>query len=205
VRRAAWTLGVLAALAMPVAAKPAANKPTPKADAAVEAQLRKLDEAWSEALSKRDNDAALVAAKKAYELQVKATGKDSEAAERRKSTLASALLEAGQLGPAEKLYLEIITTGGKQKPTTSQEITGPLEDLIRIYQAQARYDETEPLWSRILTVSKRIDGEKSEQYGRQLQAYAWMLQSRNDDAAAIRPYEQARAVFEAVAKTKAHP
>jgi CHAT domain-containing protein/tetratricopeptide (TPR) repeat protein len=204
-RRAAWVVIAIACASSVARATPKKQVPAASVSADVEAQLRKLDEAWNAAYGKQDHARVLEVAKQAYALQVKATGEGSPDAERRKSTFATAALEAADYPTAEKLFLQIIATRSKQTPERSYELTEPLGNLISVYERQFRFGEIDPLWARILAVVKQVDGERSEENGRQLLGYARSLKQRNELSAAVRTYEQAIAVFDAVTKTKADP
>ncbi|MDB4960126.1 MAG: tetratricopeptide repeat protein [Myxococcales bacterium] len=167
-----------------------------------EVEIQKLEKEFYELQGKQAYVPAVKIARKLYEAQKKITGDGSVLTQRRKQALASALQMAGAHAEAIALYTEMLRTVEKDKGVESREAMYALMPLVGLYWQQNRVDDLEPIYHRLLTITKKLDGEQSIAYAQQLNAYATLLNARNEYSSALRLYEQALAIHEALAKTK---
>ncbi|MCW5802235.1 MAG: CHAT domain-containing protein [Deltaproteobacteria bacterium] len=168
--------------------------------AAERAQLEQLDK---DLLAAQMKQAYLVAAKvaqKLYDLQRKASGDDAPDTQRRKQTLASMLGVAGDYAGALALFKELLKTAEVQKGAESREVAMALLQMSGPYWQQNKLDELEPIYQRMLAISKKLDGDTSLPYAQQLLQYATLLSARNEYSAAQRAYEQCLKLHEAALK-----
>jgi len=199
-RNACWVIACVVAVfvgsSTPVGAAPKTLQ---------EHEIAKLEGELRDLQVKQATFAAVKVARKLFDLQRKLTGEDSAETHRRKQTLASALQLAGDHAGSIKLYTEILRSVENQKGADSREALYAMMPLVGSYWSQNRLDELEPLYVRMLAISKKHDGEASLSYASQLSMYATLLNARNEYSSAQRVYEQALAIHEALAKTKDDP
>ena len=167
-----------------------------------QAVIDKLEKEVQDAQLKNASFAALKAAKKLYELTAKGYGDDAEVTLRRAQSLAGLMQQTGDYAGAVALYKEVLAITEKQKGPDSREALYALMPLIGPYWAQNRLDELEPIYLRILALTKKLDGETSVMYASQLTTYGTLLFQHNEYSAALRIYEQAYKIQEALAPSK---
>jgi len=170
-----------------------------------EHEIAKLESELRDLQIKQATFAAVKVARKLYEAQRKLTGEGSLDTQRRKQTLASAMQLAGDHAGSIKLYTELLQAVEKQKGPDSREALYAMMPLVGSYWSQNRLDELEPIYLRMLAISKKLDGEASLPYASQLMMYGTMLNARNEYSSAQRVLEQVLAIHEALAKTKDDP
>ncbi len=195
-RNAWWVLGCVIALVVGLAGPARA---APKTIA--EHEIAKLEKELQDLQVKQATFAAVKVAKKLYEAQKKLTGEDSVETQRRKQQLASAMQLAGDHAGSIRLYLELLATVEKKKGPESREALYALLPLVGNYWSINRLDELDPIYQRMVAISKKLDGETSTAYAQQLTAYGTLINSRNEYSSAQRLYEQALAIYQANAKT----
>lgn len=162
-----------------------------------QAVLDKLDKELSEHQMKQATFAAYRVAKQLYELTAKGWGDEAEITLRRANTFASLMQQTGDYPGAIALYKQILAAIEKQKGVDSREAMYALMPLIGPYWMQNRLDDLEPVYLRILALSKKLDGEASTMYAGNLQQYGSLLNQRNEYSAALRIFEQAYKIYEA--------
>jgi CHAT domain-containing protein len=182
------------------AARPAARqagRPGARAASAAEqAELAQLDKDFSAASLKQAYFAAAKVAKKALALQIKATGPDSDEAQRRKQALAGMLGATGDYRGQMKLDQELLAVAEKQHGPESREVMNALAILIGPYWAASRFDELDAIMQRTLALTRKLDGENSRPYASQLTQYGTLFTARNQFASAQQVYEQALQIQE---------
>src|SRR5262245_60102079 len=146
---------------------PAAQTPDQK----LQQELIALDKQMYELQAKQAYFAAVKIARKTYEMQRKAAGEDAAETQRRKQTLATMLNLAGDYSEALKLYKERLATAEKVHGPESREVLWALSPLTGPYWQQNRLDELDPIYQRMLALTKKIDGEQSQMYAMQLMQY----------------------------------
>ncbi len=162
-----------------------------------QAVLDKLDKELSEHQRKQATFAAYRVAKQLYELTAKGWGDEAEITLRRAGTYAGLMQQTGDYPGAIALYKQILAVTEKQKGAESREAMYALMPLLGPYWMQNRLDELEPVYLRILALSKKLDGEASTMYAGNLQQYGNLLNQRNEYSAALRIFEQAYKIYEA--------
>lgn len=167
-----------------------------------QAVIDKLDKEVQDAQRKNATFTALKAAKTLYELTAKGYGDDAPETVRRAQTLASLMMQTGDYPGAIVIYKQVLAITEKQKGPESRETMYALMPLIGPYWSQNRLDELEPLYLRILALTKKIEGETSILYASQLTTYGSLLFQRNEYSSALRIHEQAFKIYEAVAPSK---
>jgi len=170
-----------------------------------EHEIAKLEKELQDLQIKQATFAAVKVARKLYEAQRKLTGEGSLETQRRKQTLASAMQVAGDHAGSIKLYTELLQAVEKQKGPDSREALYAMMPLVGSYWSQNRLDELEPIYLRMLAISKKLDGEASLPYASQLMMYGTLLNARNEYSSAQRIFEEMLAIHEALAKTKDDP
>src|SRR5262245_22294890 len=99
----AMVAGTTAAVAAPASRRPAPRKPVPAQDSAAskeasaEAELKRLNDEYNALSGRKAYFAAVKVARRAFELQVEATGPTSDMALYRMRTLVSALAQVGDV------------------------------------------------------------------------------------------------------------
>lgn len=164
-----------------------------------QAVIDKLDKELTQYQMKQATFAALKVAKQLYELTAKGWGDDAQDTLRRASTYASLLQQTGDYAGSVALYKQVLAITEKQKGADSREAMYALMSLIGPYWMQNRLDELEPVYLRILAMSKKLDGETSTTYAGNLQQYGNLLNQRNEYSAALRIFEQAYKIQEVAA------
>jgi CHAT domain-containing protein/tetratricopeptide (TPR) repeat protein len=197
---------VVCALAVASAA-PKPKTPPPKTpattpDLAHIKELQAIDQQMYALQAKQAYLAAAKLARKTYELEKKASGEDSKETQRRKQTLASMLQLAGDYSESLKLDKEVLATAERLYGPESREVLYAISPIMGPLWQQNRLDELDPLYQRMLALTKKLDGENSQMYALALMQYGTMLNQRNEYSSAQRLYEQSLKVHEAVAKTK---
>ncbi len=177
----------------------AAPKTPTKSEQAV---IDKLDKELTADQMKQANFAALKVAKQLYELTKKGWGDEAPETIRRAQTLAGLLQITGDYAGAVTIYRQLLAVTEKQKGADSREVMYALMPMVGPYWAQNRLDELEPIYLRMLALSKKLDGEGSVQYAGNLTQYATLLNQRNEYSSALRIYEQAFKIQEAAAASK---
>nr|MBA3464471.1 CHAT domain-containing protein [Deltaproteobacteria bacterium] len=167
-----------------------------------QAVIDKLDKELTEHQMKQASFAALKVAKQLYALTAKGWGDEAVETLRRAQTLAGLMQQTGDYAGSIALYRHVLALTEKQKGADSREAYYALMPLIGPYWAQNRLDELEPIYLRMLAMSKKLDGENSVQYASSLTQYGSMLNQRNEYSAALRIYEQALKIHEALAPAK---
>jgi CHAT domain-containing protein len=79
----------------------------------------------------------------------------------------------------------------------SAEVHQALGDLLRSLDTARAFDEAEPLFQRLLVVSKKLHGERGSKYAYDLGRYGDYLVARSEYIAAQRALEQAVAILDA--------
>ncbi len=176
----------------------AAKTPTP----AQQAELAALDKEMYAHQAKQAYIPAAKVARKVYELQRKISGEDALDTQRRKQTLASMLNVSGDYVEANKLYKELLRTAEQQHGVDSREAMYALMPMVGPLWQQNRLDELEAFYQRMLTMTKKLDGEQSQAYATQLTMYATVLNQRNEYSSAQRIYEQVLKLSESLAPSK---
>lgn len=167
-----------------------------------QAVIDKLDKELTADQMKQANFAALKVAKQLYELTKKGWGDEAPETIRRAQTLAGLLQITGDYAGAVTIYRQLLAVTEKQKGADSREVMYALMPMVGPYWAQNRLDELEPIYLRMLALSKKLDGEGSVQYAGNLTQYATLLNQRNEYSSALRIYEQAFKIQEAAAASK---
>lgn len=162
-----------------------------------QAVIDKLDKELSQLQMKSAVFAMPKVAKQLYELTAKGWGDEAEITLRRAAAYASALQQTGDYVGAIALSKQVLAVTEKQKGVDSREVMYALMPLLGPYWMQNRLDELEPIYLRMLAISKKIDGEASTSYAGNLQQYGNFLNQRNEYSAAQRIFEQAYKIFEA--------
>lgn len=167
-----------------------------------QAVIDKLEKEVQDAQIKNASFTALKAAKKLYELTAKGYGDEAPETLRRAQSLAGLMSQTGDHAGAAALYRHVLAITEKQKGPDSREALYALMPLIGPYWATNRLDELEPIYLRLLAMTKKLDGETSVMYASQLTTYGSLLFQRNEYTAALRIYEQAYKIHEALAPSK---
>ncbi len=164
--------------------------------------IDKLDKELTDHQMKQANFAALKVAKQLYELTKKGWGDEAPETVRRAQTLAGLMQMTGDYAGSIALHRQLLALTEKQKGAESREVMYALMPMVGPYWAQNRLDELEPIYLRMLVLSKKLDGEGSVQYAGNLTQYATLLNQRNEYSSALRIYEQAFKIHEAAAASK---
>lgn len=199
-RNAGWVIALVVAV---IAGAAAPVRAAPKTIA--EHEIAKLEKELTDLQMKQATFAAVKVARKLYEAQRKITGEESIETQRRKQQLASSMQVAGDHAGSIKLYTELLQLVEKQKGPDSREVLYALMPMVGSYWSQNRLDELEPIYVRMLAITKKLDGETSTAYANQAMQLGTLLNARNEYSSAQRIYEQALAIHEANAKTKEDP
>lgn len=161
--------------------------------------IDRLDKELTQHQMKQATFAALKVARQLYELTAKGWGADAQVTLRRASTYASLLQQTGDYAGAIALFKQVLAVTEKEKGVDSREAMYALMPLLGPYWMQNRLDELEPVYLRILALSKQLDGETSTSYAGNLNQYGNLLNQRNEYSAALRIFEQAYKIQEAAA------
>jgi tetratricopeptide (TPR) repeat protein len=196
-RIVSWVVAVVVALSTLAVPRGARANPTIQ-----DHEIAKLEKEYYDLQVKAAYVPAVAIARKLYAAQKKLSGDGSVETRRRKQTLASALQMAGAHAESIALYTELLRVVEKEKGVDSREAMYAWIPLVGLYWAQNRVDELDPIYQRLLVITKQLDGEQSISYANQLNAYAMLLNVRNEYSSALRLYEQGLAIHEALAKTK---
>ena len=164
------------------------------------AELAQLDKEYYALVAKQASFGAAKLARKALALQIKATGTESAEADRRRLTLAGALSSVGDYHGQLVLYQELLAHAEKQHGPESREALTALTFLTGPYWAANRLDELDTLVQRALTLTRKLDGEHSMTYARQLTQYATLMTARNQFASAQQLYEQSLQIQEGLSQ-----
>ena len=199
-RNAGWIVALVVAV-IAGAVGPARAAP----ETIAEHEIDKLEKELTDLQIKQATFAAVKVARKLYEAQRKLTGEESIETQRRKQQLASSMQSAGDHAGAIRLYTELLRLVEKQKGADSREALYAMMPLVGSYWTQNRLDELEPIYARMLAISKKVDGEASTAYANQLMQQGTLLNARSEYSSAQRIYEQALAIHEANAKSKDDP
>lgn len=162
-----------------------------------QAVIDRLDQELTQHQLKQATFAAYKVAKQLYELTAKGWGDEADITLRRAATYAGLMQQTGDYAGAVALYRQILAVTEKQKGPESREAMYALMPLLGPYWMQNRLDELEPIYLRILAISKKVDGEGSTMYAGNLQQYGNLLNQRNEYSAALRIFEQAYKIYEA--------
>ena len=191
-------VAVVAALLLTLTAIAVAVPKTPtKSEQAV---IDKLDKELTDYQMKQTIFAGLKVAKQLYELTAKGWGDEAEITLRRASTYAGLMQQTGDYAGSVAMYKQVLAITEKQKGVDSREALYALMPLLGPYWMQNKLDELEPIYLRMLAMSKKIDGENSVAYAGNLQQYGNLLNQRNEYSAALRIFEQAYKIQEAASK-----
>lgn len=169
---------------------------------AQQAEIDKLTKDYSDAQVKQAHHLAVKHARQIYELRRKYSGDDSMLTWFARQSYASALQQIGDYTAAHAIYSDMLRQMEKQFGAESRQVLTALMPMTSIYWMQSRYDELEPLYQRMLALSKKLDGENSTGYALNLQLYGSMLQMKNELSSAQRVFEQHLKIQEAIAKSK---
>lgn len=164
-------------------------------------QQTEIDKLDKELLQHQIHTAVFPAAKvarKLYELVRIGWGDDAPETLRRANALAGALMQIGDYAGAVTMYKLVLAATEKAHGASSREAMYALMPLLGPYWAQNSLDELDPLFRRMLALSKQLDGEASTAYAGALLQYGTLLNQRAEYSSAQRYYEHALKIYEAV-------
>lgn len=186
----AWSVvAVVALLIAHVHAQPAPTR-TPEIEA-LEGSLHKQEAAQDHAGQARTLRKLVVA-------QRTLSGDDSIYTWRRELSLMSVLDQLGEHGEAIDLKKALLAKAERLHGKESREVRDVLGWLVASYQMSRAYDRIEPVFQRLLAVSKQLHGERGRLYASDLGRYGDYLFSRAEYVAAQRIHEQALAIEDAL-------
>ena len=163
-------------------------------------QQTEIDKLDKELLQHQIHTAVFPAAKvarKLYELVRIGWGDDAPETLRRANALAGALMQIGDYAGAVTMYKLVLAATEKAHGASSREAMYALMPLLGPYWAQNSLDELDPLFRRMLALSKQLDGEASTAYAGALLQYGTLLNQRAEYSSAQRYYEHALKIYEA--------
>jgi CHAT domain-containing protein len=198
-RSGPWVVLLVVAWCTAALAGPPHKSKLPPGPPPEQAELMKLQGDLAQLQVKQQYVAAIKLARKLVDLQIKISGKDDRQVGFRKQQLAGLLQTAGNYSEAIKIYKELLATDEREHGPESREVLYALQSLAGVYMGANRWEEVDPLHARMLAISKKLDGETSKNYAIQLVQYGGVLYAHNEYTAAMRAYEQALKIEEAIA------
>ena len=166
----------------------------------VQAELSKLEKELIDLQVKQAPFQAVKVAKKLHDLRVKELGPDAPETKSSALQYSGLLMQTGDYNAAYLIYKAQLVALEKKHGAESKEVQQQLSMLIGPLWSQNRLDELDPIYQRQIALAKKHDGEQSREYASALSAYGTLLNARNEYSAAIRLYEQALKITEAIAK-----
>lgn len=166
----------------------------------VQAELSKLEKELIDLQVKQAPFLAVKVAKKLYDLRTKELGPDAQETKNAALQYSGLLMQTGDYNAAYLIYKAQLVALEKKHGADSKEVQQGLAMLIGPLWSQNRLDELDPIYQRSIALAKKHEGEQSREYAAALTQYGTLLNARNEYTAAIRMYEQALKITEAVAK-----
>lgn len=203
-RGTSW-LSVVLVAAIAHAGPAPKSSPKPGPTPAEQKQLADLQKDMYDSYAKLQYAQVLKLAKQLLELQIKVYGPDSQQVLSQKSMIAGVYTSTGDYATALALHKEVLAADERIYGRESREVESALSSVAGTYWAQNRIEEAEPYMQRELALTRKLEGDKSVLYAAQLSSYGALLQMHNEYAASIRVFEQALAVYEAMATSKDDP
>lgn len=191
------TLVLLVVASVSIASAQVAPKPP---SLKVQAELSKLEKELIDLQTKQAPFKAVKVAKKLFDLRAKELGPDAFETKSIAVQYASLLMQTGDYATAYTLYRGQLAAIEKKHGPESKEVLQGLAMLIGPLWSQNRLDELDPIYQRTIAITKKVEGEQTQAYASALTSYAGLLNARNEYTAAIRMYEQALKITEAIAK-----
>lgn len=165
-----------------------------------QAELSKLEKELIDLQTKQAPFLAVKVAKKLYDLRLKALGPDAQETKASAIQYSSLLMQTGDYAGAYAIYKAQLAAVEQKYGKESREVQQALAMLIGPLWSQNRLDELDPVYQRSLAIAKKLDGEQSREYASALTQYGTLLNARNEYSAAVRLYEEALKITEAIAK-----
>ena len=186
-----------AAVAAAAPRRPAPRKPAPAVGSAARpasatAELDRLNDEYNALSARQAYFAAARVARRAWELQVAATGLASAKALDRMRTLATALGQIGDYRGEMVLEEQRLAATEKLYGAESREVLDVLSSLYALYWywQDSRHAELDAVTQRAIAITGKLDGEHSLAYARQLAYRGLFLSARRRFAEAGQVYER---------------
>lgn len=160
-------------------------------------EIDKLSELSRKQETDRNYEAHLASTKKLVELQRKLSGDDSIYTWRREQAVISALQSLNRWSDLIEHEKKMLAKAERLKGKESDEVYQMLGSLIGSYEMARDHEGIEPVFKRLLELSKKLHGERGRLYAVNLARYGTYLSTRSEHVAAQRLLEQALAINEA--------
>jgi CHAT domain-containing protein/Tfp pilus assembly protein PilF len=185
----AWIVVVVIALATAAGAQPAPS--TNQDIATLEAALTKQEAA-------QDRAGQVKTLRKLVVAQRALSGDDSIYTWRRELALMSMLDQTAEYRASIDLQKTMLAKAERQHGKDSGDVRDVLGWMVGSLQMARAYEEADPVFQRLLAVSKKLHGERGRLYAYDLARYGDFLSSRGEYVAAQRLHEQALAILDAM-------
>src|SRR5262245_61911703 len=153
---------------------------------------KKLDAELRDQEAKRDFTAQEKTIKKLIEEHKKLSGEDSIYVWRQEQALISVYQQTNDQAKAVELADKMLVKAECLHGKDSREVYDVIGYKIAAFQIARAFDaDLEPLFQRVLAISRKLYGEKSQNYAFELQRYADHLSVRGETQAALLYQEQA--------------
>ncbi len=160
-------------------------------------ELYALDAKLAEQSMKSDLAGARATAEKALAIQRKLSGDDAIYTWRREQQLMSVLGQLFDYRAAIALEKSMLAKAERLHGKDSAQVRDVLGWLIGSLEMTRAFDDAEPVFQRLLAVSKKLHGDRGRLYGYDLARYGDFLFSRGELINAARTMEQSMAILEA--------
>jgi CHAT domain-containing protein/Tfp pilus assembly protein PilF len=161
-------------------------------------EITALDDALHKQEAARDNDAQEKTLRKLVAAQRKLSGDDSIYTWRRELALMSVLQHGHDQTASIALLTTMLAKAERLHGVESADVRDVLGWMIASYEiARTFSDEVDPLFQRMLAVSKKLHGDTGALYASDLGRYGEYLSARGEYVAAQRVQEQALKIEEA--------
>ncbi|HEX5058700.1 MAG TPA: CHAT domain-containing protein [Kofleriaceae bacterium] len=132
-----------------------------------------------------------------------AFGEDSYQVWRREQSLLSVFMQQFEHSEAIALEKSMLAKAERVHGKESREVRDVLGDMVGSLEMARMYGEMDPVFQRLLAVSKKLNGERSSLYAYDLMRYGNSLSSRAEYVAAQRVLEQSLAIMDALKENPA--
>jgi CHAT domain-containing protein len=147
--------------------------------------------------SDKSYEAHLASTKKLVVLQRKLSGEDSIYTWRREQDVIGALSHLSRWTDLIEHEKKMLAKAERLHGKDSDEVYRMLGTMVGTYEMARDFAAVEPVFKRLLEISKKTYGERHDMYASDLGRYATFLSSRGEHVAAARLLEQALAIHEA--------
>ncbi len=161
-------------------------------------EIEALDATLKKQEAAQDYPGQVKTLRKIVDAQRALSGEDSVYTWRRELALMSALTSAWQHRDAFVLEKSLLAKAERLHGKDSSDVRDVLGWMVGSLEMARAFDEAEPVFQRLLAVSKKLHGERGRLYAMDLGRYASFLSSRGEYVAAQRMHEQALAIEDAL-------